>query len=248
MTGAKGPAEPGLVDFASNPDSPMTNKIELSRESILNGHMLEFARTQPDQVRLMSDEERKSSLEATLSEGPPFDRVWVFGYGSLIWNPAFHFEERRAAKIHGYHRQFCLWTWLGRGRPEHPGLMLGLESGGSCRGVAYRLHPDHVYTELDIIWRREMLTSAYRPVWVNLHSGGATERAITFVINRRHERYAGKVDQATMVHHIATASGPIGRCCDYLFETVKHLDELSLNDPRMETLAAAVRAAQSDGR
>ena len=87
----------------------------------------------------MTAEEREAQIKNMLAQAPHPDSVWVFGFGSLIWNPAFHFAERRVARIHGFHRKFCLWARAGRGSPESPGLMLSLEAGGSCTGVAYRL-------------------------------------------------------------------------------------------------------------
>lgn len=128
-------------------------KPVLTRESILDGSIREYILGNPELRRLvLPDAERSASLRATLDEAPAEGDVWVFGYGSLIWNPAFHFVEKRTARIHGYHRRFCLWTQLGRGSAENPGLMLGLENGGACRGVIFRVAEQAVATELDILW------------------------------------------------------------------------------------------------
>ena len=96
----------------------------------------------------------------------PDQDVWVFGYGSLMWNPAFHHVELRPARLHGWHRSFCLWNTFGRGSPEKPGLMLALQPGGACAGVALRIAADAVPSELGVLWNREMLTGAYLPRWV----------------------------------------------------------------------------------
>jgi cation transport protein ChaC len=184
-------------------------------------------------------------LRATLDKAPAKGDVWVFGYGSLIWNPAFHFVERRIARIHGYHRRFCLWTQLGRGSADNPGLMLGLESGGACRGVVFRIAEAAVQSELDILWRREMFTGAYCPTWVRARSGTDVVPAITFAINRKNSRYAGRLSDDTVARHIATAAGPMGRCCEYLFETVSHLTELGIRDRQLEAMAAKVKAKQA---
>ena len=136
--------------------------------------------------------------------------VWVFGYGSLIWNPAFHFTDRVVGTVYGFHRRFCLWTHLGRGCPERPGLVLGLERGGSCRGVAYHIAPDAAMEELDIVWRREMLSDAYVPRWVAVRTPMATVRAITFTINHAHERYARDLSDDEAAAAIAGASGFLG--------------------------------------
>jgi cation transport protein ChaC len=209
----------------------------LTREALLDGTIREYIHRDPELRRLiLSDAERDASLRDTLRAAPADGDVWVFGYGSLIWNPAFHFVEKRTARINGYHRRFCLWTPLGRGSPDNPGLMLGLERGGACRGVMYRIAGDAVETELDVLWRREMFTGAYCPTWVTARHGGETVAAVTFVINRDSVRYTGRLSEETIIHHIATATGPLGPCRDYLFETVEHLAELGIRDRRLEAI------------
>ena len=217
--------------------------VKLTRDTILDGSLHASVRSMlgPD-VRLMTDAERVAQVRAMLERAPRPGRVWVFGFGSLIWNPAFHFAERRTARIHGYHRQFCLWSRAGRGSPERPGLMLSLEHGGSCRGVVYRLAPGTEQTELDVLWRREMFTMAYRPVWTIASTPEGPEPAIAFSANRTHERYAPGLDQEAVAHYLATGAGPVGRCCDYLFDTVAHLRQLGIRDRRLEALEARVRA------
>ena len=217
--------------------------VKLTRESILDGSLHAVVRaTLGPQVRIATDAERTAQVQAILASAPRPGRVWVFAFGSLIWNPAFHFVERRTARIHGFHRQFCLWARAGRGSPERPGLMLSLESGGSCTGVAYRLARRAAATELDVIWRREMFTMAYRPVWTIARTSRGPEPVIAFSANREHERYAPGLDAAVVARHLATGAGPLGRCCDYLFDTVKHLRALGIRDRRLEALEAKVRA------
>src|SRR6185436_12626271 len=107
--------------------------LTLTRATILDGSLRASAMALLGPgVRFMTDEERTRHIAEMLARTPRPDRVWVFGFGSLIWNPAFHFAERRTALVHGFHRQFCLWSKAGRGSPKSPGLMLGLERGGSC--------------------------------------------------------------------------------------------------------------------
>jgi cation transport protein ChaC len=218
-------------------------QLKLTRETILSGAVREAARAiLGPGVRFMTDEERTAQVREMLAQAPNPERIWVFGFGSLIWNPAFHFAERRTAHVHGFHRQFCLWSRSGRGSPERPGLMLGLEPGGSCRGVVYRIAPELVEVELDVVWRREMLSMVYRPVWVAARTPEGIEYAIAFTANHSHERYVRRLDAATQVRLLATGQGPLGCCRDYLFDTVKHLRELGIRDRRMEGLAARVRA------
>ncbi len=218
--------------------------LRITRETLLDGSLHELARRLLDPgTRFMTPEERAAQIREMLARAPDPRKVWVFGYGSLMWNPAIHFAERRAARIHGYHREFCLLSKAGRGSPERPGLMLSLESGGSCHGVAYRLHPGQVECELDIVWRREMFTRSYRPVWVAARTRRGIAHAIAFAANREHERYRGGLDEPTMAQYLANGEGPVGRCCDYLFDTVSHLREMGIRDRRMERLAQRVRAA-----
>ena len=126
--------------------------MSLTREQIRSGWVQQIAR-EGGGIHVLSDAELEASRRATLARAPS-DDIWVFGYGSLIWNPAFHFVERRLGTIHGWHRRFCLWTTLGRGSPDCPGLMLGLDRGGSCRGIVLRIAPEDVEVELDVLWRR----------------------------------------------------------------------------------------------
>lgn len=216
--------------------------MKLTRETILDGTLHASVRAVlGPEVRLMSEAERRAQVSAILARAPQPGRVWVFAYGSLIWNPAFHFVERRTARVHGYHRQFCLWARAGRGSPQRPGLMLSLESGGSCNGVVYRLAKEDAFTELDVIWRREMFTMAYRPVWVRAMTPEGPEPAIAFAVNRTHERYVPGLDDAAIARYLATGAGPMGRCCDYLFDTVEHLRQLGIRDRRLEALEVRVR-------
>lgn len=219
------------------------SKLKLTRETILDGSLHAAVRaTLGPEARFATDAERHAQIQEMLANAPRPGRVWVFAFGSLIWNPAFHYIERRTARIHGFHRQFCLWSRAGRGSPERPGLMLSLESGGSCTGVAYRLGKDAIESELDVVWRREMFTMAYRPVWTMARTPEGPEPVIAFSANRAHERYAPGLEEEVVARYLATGAGRMGRCCDYLFETVAHLRQLGIRDRRLEALEKKVRA------
>jgi cation transport protein ChaC len=213
----------------------------LTRENIRSGAVRRIA-AEHGLMRVLSDEELASSLSRMLDGVDLATGVWVFGYGSLIWNPAFHFSDRVVGRVFGFHRRFCLWTHLGRGCPERPGLVLGLERGGSCRGVAYHIASDAALEELDIVWRREMLSDAYVPRWVDVRTPIATVRAITFTINQAHERYACKLSDEEAAAAIAGASGFLGACADYLINTVDHLAALGIHDRPLERLRDRVLA------
>jgi len=200
-----------------------------------------------DRVKLeserLSPEELQASLRKMLSEhGDGRDPIWIFGYGSLMWNPEFDFHVRRVATVHGYHRKFCLWSRINRGTPDKPGLVLTLERGGSCRGLAYRLTPETSRDQLSRLWTREMSMGSYRPRWLECRCGDETFEALAFVVNRRCTGYAGKLPIDTMVHTIATAHGKYGPCAEYLFRTEAALLDHGIRDERVKLLAERVRA------
>jgi cation transport protein ChaC len=124
--------------------------------------------------------------------------------------------------------------------------MLGLDTGGSCRGVLYTIAAADTASELEIVWRREMVTGAYRPCWVAARTAAGPRPAIAFLINHAHERYAGRLADTAIVTAIATACGPLGACAEYLFNTTAHLDELGIVDRSLRRLSRLVREAQAD--
>jgi cation transport protein ChaC len=216
--------------------------MTLTRESIKEGLVHKRIAELGIAMRVLSEEELAASRHATLAGADLSGGVWLFGYGSLIWNPAFHFTDRLIGTVYGYHRRFCLWTHLGRGCPERPGLVLGLERGGSCRGVAFHIAPDAVEEELAIVWRREMLSGAYTPRWVDVRTALGAVRAVTFVINHGHERYARLLPDERVAEVIATAEGFLGPCADYLINTLDHLAALGIHDRPLQKLRERVLA------
>lgn len=213
----------------------------LTREAIRDGLLQRLVRERDPQARPMTAGERAASIDAMLQARPAdAAAVRVFGYGSLLWNPAFHYAESRAGTIHGYHRRFCLWTPVGRGTAANPGLVLGLDTGGACRGLVFRVPDDRVAQELDIVWRREMVTHAYVPTWVRVHTDAGDLPAITFVINHHHPRYAGALEEAETAGVLATARGELGSCREYLVSTVAHLDAMGMPDRALHRLVRRV--------
>ena len=220
----------------------MTGVI-LNRDAIKNGlidRMVQSVR-EDGFINPVSEAERHESLQSIMVDHVRGESVWVFGYGSLMWNPAFYHIEKCSGIVHGYHRSYCMWTAGGRGTPELPGMMLGMDRGGACRGMVFRIAPDQVDEELDIVWRREMIGQAYRARWVTVRTGRKLLRAITFVIDRRYIRYAGRVPRDVQVAHIATAAGRMGSCREYLENTVAHLDELGIGKGPMHDMLERVR-------
>lgn len=197
-------------------------------------------------LRLLTEAERAESLRVTLAMRPAGD-VWLFAYGSLIWNPTIRAVEQRTARIEGWHRAFCLSTIAGRGTLDLPGLVLGLDAGGHCEGLAFRLAEEDLEGELTLIWRREMVATAYVPRWVDLldHDGHRFGGAITFIIDPSGPHYAGGLAADAVIERLATAAGHLGSSAEYLFQTRDGLRAHGIPDPEMEELAAKVEAARA---
>lgn len=193
---------------------------------------------------LMPDEEVARSLASTMATHPHGEPVWVFGYGSLVWNPLMDYAERRPARVRGYHRGFYIWSKVNRGSPDVPGLVLALDSGGSCQGVAYRLHEESVSDDLMLLWRREMVAGTYMPRWINAETGAGRVRAIAFVVNRARPGYTGRLSDEQIVDIAARAVGHYGSCADYLLQTAASLTAQGIADPRLNRLARMLARAQ----
>lgn len=211
----------------------------LDRETIRNGVIQDIVAEgeRLGLLRCWTKEERDASRAAVLASKPA-GAVWVFAYGSLIWNPAFNYAEKKRGLLYGYHRSFCLWTPVGRGTPENPGLVLALKRGGSCNGLLYRLHddPDRQIEELDIIWAREMVTGSYLPSWFRVETETGPITAISFAINPDCDRFAAELCQKEAAQAIATAQGRLGPCHEYLENTVQALNDMDIIDSRLNGL------------
>jgi len=195
----------------------------------------------------LSAEQREASLAEAMTRYPPGEEAWVFAYGSLMWNPAIEFSEAQACLVDGWRRSFCFWMPMGRGTPELPGVMLALEEGGTCEGIAYRLSADQVRSELGLLWNREMLAGVYRPCWVPTRlRDGRTVTAVTFAIDTSHCQYCGDLPMDRVAHHIAFAEGRRGACRDYLANTAAHARALEIHDPYVEDLVRRVAALRGE--
>jgi glutathione-specific gamma-glutamylcyclotransferase len=217
--------------------------MALTRDDLENDALRAALEQTPQGLPLLSREAFEASLQGILAERTRGANVWVFGYGSLIWNPLVHTIDRKPATLYGFHRRYCLWSRAGRGTPEQPGLMLGLDNGGSCRGVALCIAADIAEHELRLLWRREMVMGSYVPRWVKLRMGKRVVRAIAFVINHAHPHYTGRLRMDTMVDAIANACGRFGPCADYLVNTVAGLDEHGIHDRALAQLHRLVTEA-----
>jgi len=179
---------------------------------------------------------------------PSADGFWVFGYGSLMWRPGFDYLEMRPATLHGYHRAFCIYSWHLRGTRERPGLVLGLDRGGSCVGRAYRVAEEKVGEVRRYLHEREMDNQVYRQLMCAVKlADGRRVRALCHVASRDNAQYAGPLPEPRIAALIRQGRGRGGTCRDYLFNTVRHLDELGLADGPLHRLETLVRAADVGG-
>ncbi len=216
----------------------------LTREMLAEGWVRRMIARAGYAGRLLADEELERELLHTLANRPDRGDLHLFAYGSLIWNPSFRFRDRAPARIHGYRRRFCLRTVVGRGTPERPGLVLALDRGGSCLGIAYRIAEAEIESELRLLFHREMITGAYRPKWLRGRMGDGRRWMLTFVVNREHERYLPDLDEETTLAMLRAGEGPLGRAADYCLETARHLAALGLSDRYLERLAARLASEE----
>ncbi len=173
---------------------------------------------------------------------PPRHDFWIFAYGSLMWDPGFAHLEARPARLIGYHRAFCLYSQRYRGTPERPGLVLGLDRGGSCLGRAYKVAAEHGAEVAAYLDDREMLGDAYDPRWVEIRfEDGRRAHAYAYVIDRAGADYAGRLEADRVAEIIAHAAGQRGSNLDYLVNTVRHLDELGIAESALHEVLERVQ-------
>ncbi len=166
---------------------------------------------------------------------------WVFGYGSLMWRPGFAFAERMPAALIGVHRSLCVYSFHHRGTLEQPGLVLGLDEGGTCRGVAFRIDPAHEDATLAYLREREKVTDVYLEAFrtVSLLDGSGKDcSALCYLVDRRHPQYAGRLSTEAQIRLVRPAVGRSGANIDYVLNTVRHLEEAGIHDEELMALAA----------
>ena len=175
---------------------------------------------------------------------PHFDHInedlWVFAYGSLMWRPGFKARERVPARLIGAHRALCVWSHVHRGSPEKPGLVLGLDFGGMCRGIAYRVATSARKATLEYLRAREQVTMVYRecvrPVVLLSHPERRVQ-AVCYMVDRSHAQYAGRLKLAEQLHHVRQGHGISGQNREYVLAAVKELEALGCRDRDLHMLA-----------
>jgi glutathione-specific gamma-glutamylcyclotransferase len=174
------------------------------------------------------------------------DDLWVFGYGSLIWRPGFEFLERVEARLVGAHRALCVYSFVHRGTPERPGLVLGLDQGGACRGMAYRVAATRRAETIAYLRAREQATMVYRESVRSIWLDGEPKRrvrALTYMVDRGHPQYAGRLSLEQQLHHVRQGHGRSGNNRDYVVATVAALEQLGLRESELHLLAERLKGA-----
>ena len=170
--------------------------------------------------------------------------LWVFAYGSLMWRPGFDVLERRNARLVGAHRALCVYSFVHRGTPDRPGLVLGLDRGGNCRGIAYRVAAAKRAETVDYLRAREQVTMVYREswrrVWLDDHPQQGVQ-ALCFMVDRSHRQYAGRLSLAEQLHYVRQGHGSSGACRDYVLATVKELEQQGYRDAELHRLAERLK-------
>ncbi|HEY8333618.1 MAG TPA: gamma-glutamylcyclotransferase [Tardiphaga sp.] len=170
--------------------------------------------------------------------------LWVFGYGSLMWRPGFDFIEQAPARLIGEHRALCVYSFDHRGTPEKPGLVLGLDRGGACRGIAFRVAAEKRHATIEYLREREQTTHVYREVMRSVWLGNeARDRvsALAYVVDRSHVQYAGRLSLTEQLHFVKQGHGRSGANRDYVLSTVKAIEAEGFRDPQLHQLAALLQ-------
>jgi cation transport protein ChaC len=173
------------------------------------------------------------------------DGIWIFAYGSLMWQPGFAYLEAAPAHLYGYHRSLCIYSIVHRGTPEQPGLVLGLDRGGSCRGRAFRVDAAQEAAVLAYVDGRELVTDVYLRKRLPVTVAGRSVPAWSYLVRREHPQYAGRLAPDRLLDLVRRGAGRSGRCRDYLLSTVGHLEAMGIVDGPLRALAKALADAQT---
>ena len=172
------------------------------------------------------------------------DDLWVFGYGSLIWRPGFEFFERLEARLVGAHRSLCVYSFVHRGTPERPGLVLGLDQGGACRGMAYRVAAARRAETIAYLRAREQVPmvsrDSVRSIWLKSDPNRRVS-ALTYTVDRRHPQYAGRLTLEQQLHHVRQGHGRSGANRDYVIATVAALEQMGMRETGLHVLAERLK-------
>jgi len=192
--------------------------------------------------------QRRGPIPATMNSrsDQSNEDLWIFGYGSLMWRPGFDFLERRNARLVGAHRALCVYSFVHRGTPQKPGLVFGLDRGGNCLGIAYRVAPAKRSATIEYLRAREQVTRVYleawRRVWLD-DDPQESVHALCYVVDRGHCQYAGRLSLTKQLHYARQGHGRSGACRDYVLATVKELRTLGIRDVDLRVLAEQLKGS-----
>jgi cation transport protein ChaC len=224
---------------------PMTSRFRRLDLSDIDEIM--FSNGAPKDWRI-SDEAREANRRETLSSHGDND-LWLFGYGSLIWDPGILFSEVRIGTLVGYHRRFCIKSELGRGSVDRPGMMVCLDRGGECTSLAFKIPRERLNEETRLIWQREMLRRTYVPTYVTIDTIAGPEKALTFVIDPEAESYRPNISLEQAATYVATGEGFYGSSFEYVKNLVAHLTEFGIEDENVRELhETALRIDAEQGK
>ena len=188
-------------------------------------------------------DEQREAIRAQALQGHAGD-LWIFAYGSLMWDPALRFAEVRRARADGHARRFILFDDFGRGTQEAPGLMAALDAGDGCEGLAFRIRAEDVDVETEILFRREMIGPAYIPAFIPVRIAGREASALTFLADHDFPDIRGDITRSDQIRYIATGVGFLGTSRDYLANIVEHFAHLGIEDDHCTGLLREVEADQ----
>ena len=214
-------------------------------------HSDTISKQRPYQLVMVPPDESQAGMSSgraspAVSLHLPAGDLWVFGYGSLMWKPGFAHVEVRAGRLCGYHRALCVRSWVYRGTPEAPGLVVGLDRGGSCIGRAFRVAATAKHVVADYLYERELATNVYVPKLVPAQlDDGRRVSTLTFIVDRRHTQYAGRLSAEEAAAIIRGAHGRHGPNIEYISRTVEHLDALGIADSLLHEVQALLSTRNS---
>ena len=208
--------------------------IKLTKENISKGQLGDKIKSISGSDKVLTTKELLNARRNIIPDKGIGEDIYIFAYGSLLWNPTVDYEEECLAKIYGFHRSFCMKTNLGRGSYKKPGLMLGLDRGGSCRGSALKLKKSEAIKNIDILFRREMVTGAYKPKLLKtILEDGRKVMSLAFTVDKKHKNYFQNKAIRTKATMISNAHGFLGTCEEYFSNTLQSLSELNIVDREM---------------
>jgi glutathione-specific gamma-glutamylcyclotransferase len=218
---------------------PLTSFFRDFKPSDLDARMKALGR--PDNWRHSDDELESARL--SFLEGRLDRDLWIFAYGSLMWDPAFHFAEVRRGRVSGYERRFILKDTFGaRGTPEAPGLMAALDEGHACEGLVFRIAANEAGHETGMFWRRELIAYAYKPVFAMVETEFGEVEALAVIADRASDYIRPDLTREEQIRYIATGKGFLGTSLQYIENIAGHFAALEIEDPEVEELLAGARA------